>query len=397
MTQNNWKKSIFRFLFAQTISLFGSSIVQYAIIWHIILTTSSGGMLAISTVCGFLPQILISLFAGRWIDRFNRKNIIMISDSVIGISTLVLALILLSGESIEWLLFLVLIIRSAGTGVQTPTVNAIIPQIVPTDKLMKINGINSTISSVVMFSSPVISGAILSVWSLEVTLFIDVITALIGVLITSRIFIQSDHLSTSNSSGISDIKAGFAYLKRNIFVKRLLIYQIVILFLISPSAFLTPLMVSRHFGGDIWRLTLSEMSYSFGMVIGGILITSWGGFRKRLNTTVLSGAIYGAVMICLGGSPWFFLYLLFNTIIGITSPCYTTPITVTIQDEVPSNMHGRIFSFMQIASSCSLPIGMTIFGPLADIFDVELILIFSGIGILFISFFIWRRGYLCPR
>lgn len=235
MTKNNWKSSISRFLFAQTISLLGSSIVQYAIIWHIILTTSSGGMLAISTACGFLPQILISLFAGVWIDRFNRKKIIMISDTIIALSTLILAVTLLMGETSSWLLFAALIIRSAGTGVQTPTVNAIIPQIVHSDKLMKINGINSTLSSIIMFSSPVISGAVLSLSSLEAALFIDVITAIIGVGVTASIFVKP-HQSNSKAgiSNIDEIKTGFSYLKQNQFMRRLLTFQVIILFLISP-------------------------------------------------------------------------------------------------------------------------------------------------------------------
>lgn len=395
MTNNNWKGSISRFLFAQTISLLGSSIVQYAIIWHITLTTSSGGMLAISTVCGFLPQILISLFAGVWIDRFNRKKIIMISDTVIALSTLILALTLLMGQTSSWLLFAALIIRSAGTGIQTPTVNAIIPQIVPSDKLMKINGINSTLASIIMFSSPVISGAVLSLSSLEAALFIDVITAVIGVGVTASIFIKPHQSgSKAGSSSIDEIKIGFSYLKQNLFMRRLLTFQVVILFLISPSAFLTPLMVSRSFGEEIWRLTASEMAYSLGMILGGILITSWGGFQKKLNTTILAGAIYGVVMVGLGGAPWFVLYLVLNTIIGITSPCYNAPLTVTIQEQVPPHMHGRVFSFMQIASSCALPIGMVFFGPLADIVAVQWLLVGSGIFVLLISLVIWKRNYL---
>ena len=124
MNDLNWKKSITRFLTAQTISLFGSSLVQYAIVWYITLTTSSGKMLTISTLCGFLPQILISLFAGVWIDRYDRKLMIMLSDSVIAVSTLLLAIAFLSGHKSVWLLFAALVVRSAGTGIQTPAVNA---------------------------------------------------------------------------------------------------------------------------------------------------------------------------------------------------------------------------------------------------------------------------------
>lgn len=394
MKELSWKSSITRFLSAQTISLLGSSIVQYAIIWYITLTTSSGQMLMISTLCGFLPQIFISLFAGVWIDRYDRKTMIILSDSLIAVSTLFLAVMFLNGYKSTWLLFIVLVIRSASTGVQTPAVNAIIPQIVPREQLMKINGINSTLSSMMMFLSPVVSGAVLSFVSLEATLFIDVITALVGVSITATVGIKPYEKKISGkNSNLEAIKGGFAYLKENRFVKRLMMYQVVILFLISPSAFLTPLMVSRTFGSEVWRLTASEMTYSLGMVLGGLLIASWGGFKKRMNTTLFAGALYGLLMIGLGGMTLFLFYLLCNMLIGITAPCYNAPMTVSIQEKVPFEMQGRVFSFMQIATSCALPLGMTVFGPLADTIRVQWILIGCGVLVAILSLAAWNTRY----
>lgn len=394
-TEYNWKSSIIRFLSAQTISLFGSSLVQYAIVWYITLTTSSGKMLMVSTLCGFLPQIGISLFAGVWIDRYNRKLMVMVSDTAIAAATLLLAFSFLAGYKSIWLLMAVLVIRSAGTGIQTPAVNALIPQIVPAEKLMRVNGINSTLSSVIMFISPAVSGAVLSVASLEATLFIDVVTAVIGVGITSTILIKPYEKKLAHgNSHLEDIKNGFAWLKENRFIRRLLVFQLVILFLISPSAFLTPLMVSRTFGKEVWRLTASEMTYSLGMILGGLLIASWGGFRKKLNTTMLAGAFYGAMMIGLGTAPVFILYLLCNTLIGITAPCYNAPITVTIQENVIPEMHGRIFSFMQIATSCALPLGMVLFGPLADVIPVQSLLIGSGTVVVIISALVFLTSFL---
>lgn len=203
--ETNWKNMIIRFLSAQTISLFGSSLVQYAIVWYITLTTSSGVMMTVSTLCGFVPQILISLFAGVWIDRYDRKKMIMLSDTAIALSTLLLAIVFLSGFKNIGLLFAVLVIRSAGAGIQTPAVNAVIPQIVPKERLMKVNGINSTLTSLMMFMSPAVSGAVLSVASFETTLFIDVATALIGVGITSTVRIK--RLKPGNAqSSLMEIK-----------------------------------------------------------------------------------------------------------------------------------------------------------------------------------------------
>ena len=111
MNQSDWKNKTIRFLTAQTVSLFGSSLVQYAIVWYITLSTSSGKMLTISTLCGFVPQIVISLFAGVWVDRYERKKLIMLSDSIIAAATLILAVAFLAGYRNIWLLFAVLIVR----------------------------------------------------------------------------------------------------------------------------------------------------------------------------------------------------------------------------------------------------------------------------------------------
>ncbi|WP_141495598.1 MFS transporter [Bacillus toyonensis] len=389
MNENNWRMNIILFLTAQTISLFGSSLVQYAIIWYITLTTSSGAMLTISTVCGFLPQIAISLFAGVWIDRYDRKKMIMLSDGIIAIATLILAILFLTGYKSIWMLFIVLLIRSAGTGVQTPAVNALIPQIVPKDYLMKVNGINSSITSLIMFLSPAVSAVILSVTSIETTVFIDVITAIIGISIMFIIQVEGHaNVGVKQKSNLQGIKEGFAYLKENVCMKRLLVLLIIIMILISPAAFLTPLMVTRSFGAEMWRLTASEMTFSAGAAAGGVLIAAWGGFRNRMHTTALACALYGLLMVGLGIAPVFIMYLVFNFLIGITMPCFNTPVTVLLQEKVDPVMHGRMFSLVQIANSCALPLGMIIFGPLADVFSVEVLLIYAGIFVLFCAMYV---------
>ncbi|PDZ87268.1 MFS transporter [Bacillus toyonensis] len=389
MNENNWRMNIILFLTAQTISLFGSSLVQYAIIWYITLTTSSGAMLTISTVCGFLPQIAISLFAGVWIDHYDRKKMIMLSDGIIAIATLILAILFLTGYKSIWMLFIVLLIRSAGTGVQTPAVNALIPQIVPKDYLMKVNGINSSITSLIMFLSPAVSAVILSVTSIETTFFIDVITAIIGISIMFIIQVEGHaNVGVKQKSNLQGIKEGFAYLKENVCMKRLLVLLIIIMILISPAAFLTPLMVTRSFGAEMWRLTASEMTFSAGAAAGGVLIAAWGGFRNRMHTTALACALYGLLMVGLGIAPVFIMYLVFNFLIGITMPCFNTPVTVLLQEKVDPVMHGRMFSLVQIANSCALPLGMIIFGPLADVFSVEVLLIYAGIFVLFCAMYV---------
>lgn len=376
------EKGIVTFLSAQTISLFGSSLVQYAIIWYITLSTSSGGMMTIATICGYLPQILISLFAGVWIDRYQRKYMIMISDGIIALSTFIIACIFLSGHGNVWWLFGVLLIRSAGTGIQTPAVNAFIPQLVPNDQLMKINGIQSSLTSLTMFLSPAVSGLILSFLPLEAIFFIDIITAMIGN--TMMFFVKATQKTNASieTSMMKGIRDGFAYLQNHAFMKYLIIYLIVVMIFISPAAFLTPLLVTRSFGSEVWRLSFSEMTFSLGAMMGGIFIARWGGSNKRMHMVIFMTILYGTLMLLIGMAPIFILYLIFNFLIGITMPCFNAPINVLIQENVDSAMQGRVFSILQIANSCALPLGTILFGPLADFLKVQWIFLWTGLIVI---------------
>lgn len=395
MTQQlYWKKDIALFLSAQTVTLLGSSIVQYAIIWYITLTTSSGLMITISTLCGFLPQLVISLFAGVWVDRYNRKYVSMISDAVIALVTLLLAVAFILGYKPLWLIFAVLAVRSFGTGIQTPTVNAIIPQLVPKDRLIKINGINSTLSSLNMLIAPAASGVLYAYFSIEKIFFADVITAAIGLVFMSMLKIAK--LTNSNLDGKSTIKVigeGFHYLRQNPFISYLIMFLIIMMILISPAAFMTPLMVSRSFGPEAWRLAINEMAFSSGAITGGILIAMWGGFTSRLRTTLFAGGAYGFFMIALGCAPLFSIYLAFNFLIGITMPCFNAPVTSLLQEKVIPEMHGRIFSLVQVANCCALPLGMVLFGPLADHFRIEHLLVIAGVLVLLlcVQLFVKRK------
>ncbi len=187
--QENWKKNIILFLVSQTISLFGSSLVQYAITWYITLKTQSGFMMTISIICGFLPTFFLSPFAGVLADRYNRKVIMILSDGLIALSTLILAIVFLVGYNSLWLLFLTLTIRAIGTGIQTPAVGAVLPQLVPEDKLTKINAINSSIQSLVLIASPMLSAALLTMTTIEIVFFIDVVTAIIAI-VTLILFVK---------------------------------------------------------------------------------------------------------------------------------------------------------------------------------------------------------------
>ena len=386
----NWKRNIILFLSSQSISLFGSMLVQYAITWYITLETQSGTMMTISIICGFLPTFFISIFAGVWADRYNRKILIIISDSLIAISTLILAILFLNGYDSIWLLFVALAIRALGSGIQTPAIGAFIPQLVPNDKLTKVNAINSSIQSLVMLASPMLSGALLTMATIETIFFIDVITAALAVIILFLFLHVPAHakaLSKQTISYFEDLREGFKYIKNHSFIKTFFIFSAIFYVLVGPVAFLTPLQVTRSFGDDVWRLTATELTFSVGMMLGGITMASWNGFKNKLHTMSLSTFTMGICTILLGVVPVFWIYLLFMGLIGLVMPLYNTPATVLLQQKVEGDFLGRVFGVLGMLSSIMMPLGMIVFGPIADVIKIEWLLLGTGFLILTESFF----------
>ena len=379
---HNWKKNIIIFLASQTLSLFGSSLVQYAITWYITLQTQSGVMMTISIICGFLPTFFLSPFAGVWADRYNRKILIMLSDSLIAFSTLVLAILFLMGYNSVWMLFVVSAIRAVGSGIQTPAIGAFLPQLVPEDKLTKVNATNGTIQALIMLVSPMLSGALLTYTRIEAIFFIDVITAAIGVSILLFFLHVGAHnkaMSEQNVSYKEDMFKGINYVKNHSFVKEYFLFCAFFFFLATPVAFLTPLQVARSFGDDVWRLTAIEIVFSVGMMAGGILMSVWNGFRNKIHTMTLSSVVMGACTFAFGFVSEFWFYLLLMGLFGFVMPFFNTSSTVMLQEKVEEDYMGRVFGVFGMISSAMLPLGMLLFGPLSDIIKIEWILIVTGI------------------
>jgi DHA3 family macrolide efflux protein-like MFS transporter len=375
-----WKKRVAIFMTGQTVSMFGSFLVQYAIMWHLTLTTKSGLVLALAAIFGFLPQAIVSIFAGVWADRVNRRAMIIVSDSVIALSTLGLALLMLSGVDDLWLIFLVMAVRSVGAGVQMPAVSALLPQIVPTDKLMSINGINSSIQSALGLLAPVAAAAVYANMSIVAIFFIDVITAVIGIGLLSLIAVPTlaRAASADKPSYFADLKDGINYIFTHDLVRWVMgIFAIVFLLTVAPSN-LSPLMIARNFGTEVWKLTVLEVSFSVGMALGGALIAVFAKKVNRISLIIGTSMFFGMLAVALGFTTNLILYYVLFFVIGLAVPAFFTSAMTLLQETVELERQGRVFGFVGIVISVAMPLGMAVLGPLADVFRVESLLIATG-------------------
>ncbi len=382
-----WKRKVAVFLVGQTITTFGSFLVQYAILWHLTLTTKSGLVLALASIFGFLPQAIVSIFAGVWADRVNRKIMIIVSDSTIAIATLVLAFFMLSGTDDLWLIFLVMAIRSVGAGVQMPAISALVPQIVPTDKLMRVNGINSSIQSSLTLLAPVAAAAVYANFSLEAVLFIDVVTAIIGLSLLATISVPTlaRAASAEKPSYFTDLKEGIRYIFGNQLVRWVMaIFGIVFLLIVAPSN-LSPLMLVRNFGSEVWMLTVLELAFGVGMVLGGGLMAVLANKIDRIAAIIGTSILFGVLAIGLGFTVNLIVFYVLFFFIGLAVPAFSTSAMTLLQETVEPERQGRVFGFVGIVMAVAMPLGMAILGPLADVVSVEILMIVTGAATVLIA------------
>lgn len=386
--QTNWKGRTILFLISQCITLFGSTLVQMAIVWYVTLNTSSGAWVAAFSVCSYLPQFLVSFLGGVWADRYNRKKLIIGADTAIAAVTLVMMLAMpyITEESLLLGGLLVMsMIRSIGAGIQTPAVNAVLPQLVPEDQLMRFNGINATMQSLVQFAAPAAAGVLLTISTLRSTLMIDVVTAILGVGLLSTVMIPKQEHTEVPASVFADMKIGVRYAFSDYLIGSLLIVYGLFVFLCVPAGFLAGLLVSRVYGDTYWYLTAVELVGFAGMMVGGLLMSTWGGFQSRVKTLLVGLGAFGAMAIGMGLSKNFILYLALMALYGVALTTVQTATTTLIQENAETSMQGRMFGSLGSIYSGFMPIGMAIFGPLADKIQLQWIMIASGVALIGIA------------
>jgi DHA3 family macrolide efflux protein-like MFS transporter len=381
----NWKRTVALFLTGQTVSLFGSMIVQYAVMWYVTFQTGSGVAIALYALAAFLPQGLISIFGGVLADRMNRKVLIMLSDGTIAVVTLILALLMLSGVTDLWIIFVAVAARSIGAGFQTPAVSALIPQVVPGDQLMRVNGIFGTIQSAMALLAPAAAGAVFGLFGIVPVFFIDVVTAAIGIGILVFVTVPTlASVADRTTSYRADLVEGFRYIWRHAIVRwLLLVFAIIFLLTVAPS-FVTPLLIAREYGSDVLLVTLLELFFSVGMLAGGVLVSTALAKRSRMGLLLVSTFGFGVFAIGLGLSPNLWVFYGFMFAIGLFVPLFSTPVMTLIQETVPADKHGRVFSYVGIVMALATPVGMSIFGPLADVISVQLLLVIAGIATILV-------------
>ncbi|MDZ4717737.1 MAG: MFS transporter [Roseiflexaceae bacterium] len=369
----NWKVRFFLIWGGQALSLFGSSLAGFGLIWWLTQSTGSATVLAFGTIMTMIPGVLIGPFAGALVDRWDRRVVMITADSVGALAAATLAVLFWSGSIQLWHIYTIMFIRSLAGAFHFPAMQASTSLLVPEQQLTRVAGMNQMLQGASSIVAPPLGALLVGLLPLPGMMAIDVFTALIAVGTMSLVHIPRPERIGELGTVLQDVRAGLSYIWNWAGLRAILILATVLNLLLVPAFSLLPILVTRHFVGGPFQLASMEAAMGIGMIAGGVLLGVWGGFKRRILTTIMgaAGLGIGAFMVGLAPAYLFPLALAGMGVMGAMSSIANGSLFAIVQSIVAPEMQGRVFTVMgSIAMSLS-PIGLAIAGPLSDRFGVQ--------------------------
>jgi len=395
----NWKRIFFPIWIGQAFSLLGSELVQFSLIWYLTTKTGSASVLAAASFVALLPRVFLAPISGALIDRWNRQRTMIVADGLIALATGLLAGVFWMGWDRVWHIYAIMFIRSLGGAFHWPAMQASTSLLVPKSRLPRIAGMNQTLRGALGIAAPLAAALLLEVIPLSNVLMIDVVTALIAiapllVVTLPKIEIQKEKIQRV-SQVLVDIKEGFRFLLGWKGLLYLTLSATILNFLINPGFTFLPLLVTTYFGKGVIEMSMIESSFSAGMIIGGLILSTWGGFKRNMHTILMGiiGLAFGTGVIAISPADNFYLAVAGVFIAGFMNPMANGPIFAIMQTYVEPSMQGRVFSLLESIVSAMMPVSMAIAAPVANWIGIRGWLLFGAIGCAVIGF----GGFFIPE
>jgi DHA3 family macrolide efflux protein-like MFS transporter len=396
----SWEGKFFTVWTGQALSLVGSALVQFALVWWLTQKTGSATILATATLVALLPQIFLSPFAGTFVDRLNRKAVMIVSDGVIALATLVLMVLFAIGKEQLWHVYVILLVRSAGGAFHQPAMSASTALMVPKEHLARISGLNQMLQGVISIVSPPLGALLLGLLPTQGVLSIDIVTAALAISLLAVVSIPQSPRLIAQANGVTlstsywqDLREGWRYMLRWPGLLGLAILAMLINFFLSPAGALMPLMVTKAYQGGVTELGWVESVFGVGVIAGGLTLSAWGGFKKRIMTSMMGviGIGLGILLFGILPSEWFLGALGGVFLFGFMQVLANGPLNAIFQATVDPDVQGRVMALIGAGATAMMPLSLLIAGPFSDAIGVRSWYMIGGIASILmaiVSFFI---------
>jgi DHA3 family macrolide efflux protein-like MFS transporter len=387
---HNWAARFFTVWGGQSFSLFGSALVQFALVWYLTRETGSATVLATATLVAMLPQIVLGPFVGALVDRWNRRAIMMVADGGIALATIGLIYLFASGQVQVWHIYVIMMVRSLGQAFHFPAMQASTSLMVPEKHLTRISGANQTLQGAINIVAPPTGALLLEVLPMQGVLSIDILTALLA--ISPLVFIsipqpvRSDETTDENGEikpvgFLQDVREGLRYVASWPGLLAILIMAMMINFLLTPTGSLMPLLITKHFGLGALEFGLMDSAWGFGVILGGLILSTWGGFKRKVATSMMGiiGIGVGITIVGLSPANMYWLAIVGMAFSGIMNPITNGPLFALVQSTVKPDMQGRVMSLIISGATAMTPLSLMVAGPVSDAIGIRTWFWFGGV------------------
>jgi len=370
-----WATRFFVIWTGQAFSLVGSSLVQFALVWWMTSQTGSATVLATATLFALLPQILLGPFVGALVDRWNRRWIMILADTGIALATGLLIFLFATNRVQVWHIYVIMLLRSLGGAFHSPAMSASVTLMVPGKHLTRLAGLNQTLQGVVNLFAPPLGALLIGLLPLQGVLAIDIGTAALAIIPLFFIPIPNPPRQSAQvedgavkTSYWQDLRQGLLYVVKWPGLLGVILMAMLLNFLLVPGGSLTPLLVTKVFGKGVVELGWTDTLFGAGMIAGGMVLGAWGGFKRKIHTSLMGvlGISLGVILIGIAPSNQFFVLLIAMFILGFTQVFANGPLGAIFQSAVDHDMQGRVFSLVNAGATAMMPLSLMIAGPLSD-------------------------------
>lgn len=395
----NWALRFFTIWTGQAFSLFGSAIVQFALVWYLTQETGSATILATASLAAMLPQVVLGPFVGALIDRWSRRWVMVCADGGIALVTVGLIYLFWSGNVQIWHIYVVMALRSLGSAFHMNSMQASTTLMVPDKHLARVAGMNQTLQGLVSIVAPPVGALLITVLATQVVLSIDIVTALMAIVpllflsVPQPVRQDNSESAETKTSFLEDVRLGFRYVAAWPGLMAILFMAAFLNFLLTPLSSLMPLLVTKYFGLGALELGWTDSSWGIGMIAGGVLLSIWGGFSKKVVTSLFGIIGLGLGVLILGSAPanMYWVALAGMGLLGFFQPITNGPLMAVLQTVVRPDMQGRVMSLIGSVALAMSPLSLLVAGPISDWLGIRIwywvgggLCLLIGIGAFFV-------------
>jgi len=385
---SNWKTPFFTIWTGQQLSWIGSAVAGFALVWWLTETTGSATVLAMGTLVTLLPNVLLGPFVGALVDRWDRRIVMLVADSVIALFSAWLAYLFWTDTIQIWHVYTIMLVRAIGGTFHFPAMQASTSLMVPDKHLPRVAGLNQTIGGAVNIVSPPLGAFLLGILPLHAIMGIDVFTAAFAIVPLFFVHIPQPRRAAKGTEAapkpslLADVREGLRYVVRWPGLLTICGMSTVVNFLINPAMALVPILITKHFGGEAPQLGWMNSAWGIGLVVGGLILGAWGGFRRRIATVLMGTFGLGVGLLVIGFAPAtaFPLALVGMFLAATLNSMSSGSAFALLQQIVAPEMQGRVFTLIMSLTTGIAPLGMAIAGPVADTLGVQTWFIMGGIA-----------------